>query len=234
MIKVYQIYYDDNTKHTLEKAYIPYHNEIKTPFFENSVIEDLIKRDEHKDCDYFGVVSPNLSRKIDNYSKLPQRDSIANLSRRYFTTANFAMLVSKSKADVITFTTHKPHDMIGVGEKWHKGFAKIMKEVLGFIGLKYKVGTQKFPVYFNYFVGRPEIYEEYCKETLFPAMDAMRNDPHIRTLVYQHSQYGAHMIKGKEWCMAHYGRPYPTFHTFILERLFSLWLENKNYKFVSY
>jgi hypothetical protein len=60
-IKLYQIYYNESQKETLNKNCIPYFNDKLTVYFENKIILDL--QDEICNCKYFGVVSHKFEQK---------------------------------------------------------------------------------------------------------------------------------------------------------------------------
>ena len=55
---VYQIYYDEETRKMGTNIFTPYYNPTLTPFFENSVIEDLCRKGAHMEHEFFGVLSP--------------------------------------------------------------------------------------------------------------------------------------------------------------------------------
>ena len=90
--------------------------------------------------------------------------------------------------------------------------------------LKYKVFLDirsNIVIYFNYFVAKPKIYEDYVKNLLEPAMHLMEHDPEIKKLVNVNSHYKKPVTPELK---AQTGYDYYPLHPFICERLINLYI----------
>lgn len=232
---VHQIYYNEATKKLLEPEYIPFYNNPTTIFFESKVMSDLIKNKAHVHCDYFGVVAPGFRKKVHG-SKMWGR-SIANRSLRNFSPAEFEHFVRISKADIASYCTHPPHAVFPWAEKYHKGISLAIVKILQKINYGiYWDQVSRQVIYFNYFVARPYIYEQFVIELLNPVMKLMTEDDEIKKLVeidsgYQ-NQNGRGMPAGLK---EQIGYDYYPMHPFICERLINLYLlKHTRFKFIQW
>lgn len=236
LVKVYQIYYNEESKNKLESEYIPYYNNPTTVFFESKVMSDLIKDNKHIDCDWFGVVSPSLRNKVHG-SKTWGR-SIANRSKRNFSPGEFENYVTTFKPDIASYCTHPPHAVFPWAEKYHKGISKAIVEILK--KLKYNIywdTVSRFVIYFNYFVARPPIYADFVNTLLNPAMDLMINDSYIKSLVDIDSRYQTQNVRGiSDELKQQIGYEYYPLHPFICERLINLYIikHQNRFKFIQW
>lgn len=215
-MKIYQIYYNEETRAKLEPEYIPYFNENCTPFFENSIIRDLIESGEHIGSNYFGVFSPKLREKTQSSGGIyVHRRRLKNT----FSPAAFENLVLKSKAEIVGLNFMPPHNTIELGNRYHPEFTNIMTAILTKLDLaRYARMVTRTPIYFNHFVMTEGRWNQYTSEILFPAMDLMQNDERIKKLVWQNASYGLLPNHLKSSFGVHY---YP-YHTFICERLINI------------
>lgn len=220
--KIYQIYYKESQKDKLD--FIPYHNPECSVFFENEVIANLVLNEN--DCDYFGVVGPEYRNKID-ISKRFSHPVISNMSRNHFEVKDFYDLLNKEKPDALSFQNHMPHNVIqtmaGLHPKAHIYFEKIMQE----IGYKYVARHHTKVVYSNLFIMKLDLYKKYVNEMLLPAMEVMRNMPELTN----NSNYPKQLPKdlSERWGINHY--PY---HTFICERMPTVWMNDNNINLLNY
>lgn len=211
-LKIFQIYYDEAQLSKLE--YTPYHNPDANEFFESQVIADLIKDKQHLECDYFGVLSHKLREKIFISKRIWRNPNIVNRSENQFSPELFKHLLSEYQPDVMSLQRHDPHDPIALANRYHPKFALYFTQIMNRIGYDFKPTYFENVFYCNYFVAKPEIYEKYVKEMLYPAMDEMKKMPEL----WNNSQYPAtlpYSLQAK-WKISHY--PY---HAFICERMFS-------------
>ena len=224
-LKVFQIYYDERTYTNCyhgRKWWTPYKNPKLTPFFENEVISKLIETRQHKHSEYFAVFSHKVKEKISFKENINGVD-------HPFTPENLHKAIGD--ADVYSFQKRRQNgNILTQAEHYHPGFLDMMQKILEKIGLSLPNQTSKI-VLFNYCVARSDVYEEYYKEMLKPAMRVMSGMPEL------HKDAGYHRLtkQGVPTFELHdnNGTPYNhyPYHPFILERLMSVWLEFKNYTF---
>lgn len=220
-VVIYQIYYEKSQLKNLD--YTPLYNPNCTYFFESQVMADT----PIPECDYFGIVGPNLRAKID-VSKTWRASYIANTSVTNFSPETFEEELLKKMPDIMSFGRHAPHNPVAFADRFHPNFSKYFKAVLRAIGKENaKITHYEKIIYWNYFVAKPEIYKEYVDEWLIPAINAMIEMPDLM----QNSGYPKKLPETlqKKWGIAHY--PY---HPFICERLISVFINQKNYKFLNY
>lgn len=222
-MKLYQIYWHPSQKPSLDHT--PYYNPVpKTPnkrylFFESKVIEDIVKHGMHKDCTHCGVVSPKYKEKIQH-------------SRRWGTTirnrAGVKPLNNKSIAffckqnpstDVIRLTNNPPHSTFGFSEQFHKGMTEITIDMMKAIGIPYNIRKpQRQVIYFNFFLARPEILEDYVNNWLTPAINYLLTDDRA----WADSHYPKELPKHLQDL---YGIGHYPYYPFITERLISVYLD---------
>ena len=226
-LRAYQIYYEPSQLSRVE--YIPVNNSNCTPFFENTVISDLIKRDLHIGCEYFAVVSWKIKNKIGNEMKNQWRNmpNISNLSLNEFTPEQFAIELERHRPDVMSFQRHAPHDPISFADRFHPNFSKYFKEIMWKIGFDWKPETFQNVFYCNYQAAKSDIYESYVKNMLNPAMAVMGEMPELM----QNSGYPTPLPEHlkKSFGVNHY--PY---HAFLCERMFSYFVHLNQYKVMHY
>lgn len=211
-MKVYQIFFDESQVDKL--CYTPYYNENCTVFFENSVIKDLVLNEKHKESDYFGVVSYQLTDKIGQLKNRGMIKNIANHSDREFSKASFERVLYQQKPDAISFQRHIPHDPVTLADRFHPNFSKYFAEIMKKIGYNWSPMVLNDVFYCNYFVAKTEIYDKYCTQMLFPAMEVMKNMPELM----ENSRYPKPLADNlrQSFGVNHY--PY---HAFLCERMFS-------------
>ena len=224
MVKVYQIYYDEDSKQRLELEYIPYFNNPTSIFFESKVICDLIDKGAHKHSEWFGVVSHKLRKKV-HQSKFWGR-TIANRSIRKFSPKEFEVYIRSSGADIASFCKHPPHMVFPWAEKYHKGICKATAALVKKLGYKVWYDQKSTQViYFNYFVAKPQIYEDFVSTLLQPAIEIMWKNPDVKALCNVNSKYPKPVpVSVRDQTGYDYWPMFP----FIAERLINLYLL-KNY-----
>lgn len=229
LLKVYQIHYDKAHLLNLEREYTPYYNSDCTVFFENTVIAKLINEGEHKDSEYFAVISHKLREKIgtvmkEAWASLP---NIANHSIKEFTPQLFENELQKQKPDVMSFQRHIPHDPVSFANKFHPGFSNHFKEIMLAIGYDWQPTHIKNVFYCNFFAAKSEVYERYVNEMLIPAMKVMLTMPQL----YDNSRYPRplpHHLQEK------FGIKHFPYHPFLCERMFSYFAHIHNLNCLHY
>lgn len=211
-IRLYQIYFNEGQLGNLYDFATPYFNEGLTVFFENEVIKQIVPRET---SDKVGVCSWQLRQKVGN--GIPMRQP-------------FTKEVLEWDYDVLSLgREQKEHSMLSMMETWHTGSRAILSKIWAAIG-KSLPKEPKHPIYSNHFMARTDIYQEYVKDFLIPAMEVMENDEEIKKRCYEDSHYfklirdpGGYGRRIKETL----GMDYIPLHTFLLERCFSCWINDK-------
>jgi hypothetical protein len=187
-----------------------YKNTHLTEFFENEVILKVVPEST---ADKIGVCSWQLRDKLRFYIP-PRRE--------------FTEDVLQEDYDVLLLTrnTHH-HQMLAAADRWHPSFLRIFFAICDQIGLPRPTTEVKHPVYFNHFVAAREIYQEYVATALAPAMAVMTEDPEISKLCWQDSGYTK--LKGTTPQPVADKWGYYPMHPFILERLFSVFINDRKF-----
>lgn len=212
--KIYSIVYDKNQIVEYEK----YDNshiktiEQKSYLFEYNVLIDVI--DNHNIAeDYLGIFS----------YKFPMKTGL-------FKKKLFKILKDNPNKDIYIFCTNSDKlkgKYLSFTEKVHPGFVELFTALCNDLNLKVK--EPKYIVYSNFFIAKTKIYKEYVNEIIKPAIELLETK--YKQEVWQDSNYkGLEKDKLKQYT----GLDYYPFYTFLCERLFSIWIENKNYKIYEY
>ena len=213
MTELYQIYYEDSQLSNLFPFAIPYKNEILTPFFENMVIFDLVR---YTKADKIGVCSHALREKL-RFMLPPRRELTQD--------------VIESDYDVLLLSRNsKHHQMLRRAETWHPGFMSMLMKIFDRADFKFS-GAEIKPdraVYFNHFIARRDVYQAYVRELLEPAILAMTMDKEIHDAVWIDSGYTK--LKGEIPANVRKAWGFYPMHSFLCERMFSCWLNDKNLK----
>jgi hypothetical protein len=208
---VYQIYFDERTRRTLDPLWIPWLNTEPGPFLESAVIADLLAAGRHTSADYFGVFSWKFRAKI----PLTATVVIQRIARDGCT------------ADAYSFFGRlQPGRVWVLAEKKHPGIMAAAALLLRRLGLDADPSTLEAPlVYQNHFICRSDVYDRFGRELLMPALAAMRDetDTELQRLVTRTASYPDENVPSSR-LIAMFGHPYFCLQPFIAERLFSTWL----------
>ena len=230
MIRIKQIYWDDEQLKGLE--YEPENNlpvigiTERYLFLESAVIARLVAEGEHKGTTFFGVLSPNFRQKIEGTRGWGK--DIKNTGD-VFTKLRFENFVkANQQADIISLCRHRPHSVFKFAEQYHPGMIHFAKTVFNKAGISYDFQTiSQVPVYFNYFVAKPDIMQKFVIEMLLPCFQAIEHDEECRHLAFMNSNYPKafpdHLQKA-------FGITYWPFHPFFTERLISVFITKHNLK----
>lgn len=211
-VRLYQIYFKEDQKGNLYDFATPYFNEGLTVFFENEVISKIIPTETSEKV---GICSWQLRQKVG--SGVPMRQP-------------FTKEVIEWDYDVLSLgRQQKDHPMLSMMERWHTGSRETLAQIWSALG-KHLPNEPKHPIYSNHFMCRTDIYKEYVSDFLIPAMQIMENDEEIRKRCYEDSNYfklvrdpGGYGRRIKEKL----NMDYIPLHTFLLERCFSCWINDK-------
>lgn len=208
-VELYQILYSEEQLPKLYPFAIPYFNEKVTPYFENAVILSVVPK---SGADRIGICSWKLRDKLRFY--LPPRRELTEE-------------VLNSEYDLLFLSRNsRSHQMLARASHWHPEFLPVLDKLLYKIKQK-RPHEVKHPVYFNHFVASREIYMAYIEEMLAPAMHCMDTDEEMKKLLWVDSGYTSLAGPPPENVQKCLGVDYWPLHTFICERLFSIWVDNK-------
>ncbi|MFN5833975.1 MAG: hypothetical protein ACK459_09605 [Akkermansiaceae bacterium] len=124
--------------------------------------------------------------------------------------------------EVINLCEPLPKPYLEFSETNHKGFIDLFTSICADLGLK--VNEPKHTIYSNFFIAKKDVFIEY-QELLKKAIELLETK-------YKKEAWNDSGYKGlpKERLKEATGLDHYTFHTFILERLMSVWIDNKNIK----
>jgi hypothetical protein len=137
-------------------------------------------------------------------------------------------ILDNEDSDVVIFCQQSPV-YLEWSELQHPGLMNILTKVCDKLGLDIK--GDKPTVYSNFFSAKADVYKEYV-ELLKKAIDIMETDPEIKELCWKDSSYKTGL--NTEDLKKYTGLDYYPFHTFILERLMSIWIVNKKLTYAVY
>lgn len=215
----FQIFWDDAQLPNLYPFAKPYRNETLTPFFENSVIAELVPKVR---ADKIAVCSWSLRQKYRAFSVPP--------------VGNITLERLQEDYDVFAFTKNtNAHQMLAAMDNWHKGSLDLLRRICEAINLKMPSECEK-PIYQNAFCATREVYKAYVLGALIPAMTVMEHDPQIKHDCWQDSDYYKLKNPSSDFSARvkkYLGTDYCPLHTFLLERLFSVWIHGKGLKIIT-
>lgn len=193
-----------------------YLNEIKTVeqlsyLFEYNPMLKLIPQSS-KDKEYVGIFSHKFGAKTGLV-----RNRVHNIIE--------SEIKSGSQADVISFCMQIP-EYLKWTEKAHPGFLWRFSKLCKELGLTLK--EPKNVVYSNFFVAKREVYLEYI-ELLRRAIMCLTEESYK---AFESANYKSGL--SSEELFERTGLTHYTWHTFLLERLLSVWIDNKKLKTKNY
>jgi hypothetical protein len=218
----YQIVYQNEQRKHLYNFSIPYDNNKPTPFLENEVIRSLIPQSK---SDLIAVCSWQLKQKRHVIpSKYVLKENAALLSRQRILAHAF---------DVGILTPRLPgHKTLFMGTHW---FGNTWTQALSVLSefLHSELGVSvpielTFPIYENHFIATGSLYKEYVASCLDPVMKFMQQE----SIFFEPSGYLKHQKHKAEFDkIEHYqnalGMNDWIIGVFLLEHLFSIWINNK-------
>jgi hypothetical protein len=206
-----QIIYDESQRKACYPFAEVYFNHTLTVYFENAVIVDVVSDSQ---AAKIAVCSWRLKEKMRWYIGRPREITEELLNSDY---------------EVMSFTKNtKYHNMIAAADRWHPGFRDTMSKLCSSIGAKMP-NEVKIPIYQNHFSAKREIYQDYVRSYLIPAMEVMKNDPEISKLARVNSKYSELDKSSPEKLKSlkeKIGIDYYPMAPFLLERLFSIYVHN--------
>lgn len=207
-----QIYFKDEQKEEIYDFATPYLNTVLTPYFENSVIREVVP---NCNADLISVCSWRLKKKRGDMFRLLDK----TLTKEKILNAEF---------DVAILTPRSPtHNVMGMASHWHgKAWDDAINDLRTFIKVPNVV---KHAVYENHFIAKKSIYLDYVNDCLIPVMDYMGS----RDVYFADSGYCTRKsAEDVELYRKATGRKDWPIAPFVLERLFSIWINDKGFKVI--
>lgn len=207
---LYQIYYEQKHLNKLFPFSVPYKNEGLTIFFECEPIAKIVMACKEEKV---AVGSWKLAQKM--------RRGIHNLSTS----------ILNSDYQVLNFITHSErHTMMAMFKVWHPGAMPAIDLLWEKLGYK-RPEEAKHPMYQNHYAAKTEIYQDYCRNFLIPAMELIKTHEELNKLMMADSNYqklsrDADIKSVKEKL----GLDYYPMAPFVLERCAPLYYQMKGYR----
>lgn len=222
----FQIYFKAEQKESLYDFAIPYHNPGLNEFFENQIIADLVPR---CDAELISVCSWRLRQKRGEAFS-PVLLENRELTRERILDSDFDVAILTPRR-LNSQPLQKAHNWHGIA--WDNAYKEI-KPFLRSIGVRVPGPDEDLTVsvYENHFIARKEIYHAYVDTVLKPAMDYCR----CREVFYADADYVSKKRRNMQEVIEYRqksGREDWPIMPFILERLFSMWIADKNFKVVN-
>lgn len=205
-IKIYQVYYDEATKQSLDPYFIPLDNcaSPRIDWFEYWPIRTVLLSEKFDDEDYLGFFSPKFKLKT------------------HCTGASVMETVSNSNVDVLSYSPFFDLSAMFInpfkqGELCHGGLIQVSQEAMDFLGididLNNLVSDQTTTIFSNYFVAKYKIWKEWF---------------YFSERIFEICEQSDHPL-GKKLCGGTYHRDnnYPM-KVFLMERLITVVMEKYN------
>lgn len=216
-IKLFQVYYDEETKKELDPQCTPYFNQKCNKYFENQVIVDIFDAGLMNNSKYFGILSWRVKDKI-HTGKLPNMQQVINFN---------------SKCDYYYIAQFVVHPWKQINEAYgdHTSFTELILEKMGWKINLLELKMQS--ILFNYQICRTELYREYITTFLKPFMQLLESNE-IKGL-QEWLLKGSHYTRpnkplSHERLIEICGVPYYPKNTFICERLFATFAALKKWR----
>lgn len=241
---LYQIYYDDSQKDNLINGLIPYKNKELKVYFENEVIKTIIEHHiinntfDKGSCN-FGFFSHDFKNTRDMFRGQRGNFELEKAERLL------------KEYDIVSFSYRRRKvDLVKQANIWHhpennKAYHKRKNKDLFIEILELTCSTLSIPfnpsykyenlVYENTFICRGSFMLDYFNEVLRPIIDLLEIESIFGGQLYElmsiDSGYRKQLpLKAQKEIGFSY---YPMF-PFVLERLMSIWMKEKKYKFSYY
>lgn len=203
--KIFQIYYDEESRQQLDPAFIPLNNldNQRPDWSEYWPIRRLLAKEKFADDTYLGFFSPRFAAKTGMSGSAVQA------------------AVAESPADIISFSPYFDQNALHQssfhqGEAHHPGMIKCSQGVADLLGLKVNVSAlvadQTTSIFSNYFVARYSFWKAW-----FPAAEKI-----FRVCERVEGSLGEALSSGTVYG----GEMFSPMKVFVMERLVSLLMES--------
>jgi len=217
-----QILYNENQREELYPFAKGYFNCGLTPYFENQVIAGIVPT---LDADYISIASWRLRKK-----RAGAMHFLGGFNKDEFT---LEKIEAAMPFDVAVLTPHSPaHQPLTMAVNWHgKAWKDAYEAFKPFLRKFGKVPEElKYSIYENHFIARREIYHEYVSTYLLPAIEFIGDNPvyFVDSLYVPKKKDQAEiqrvqkLLKANDWPIL----------PFLLERLFSFYINDKGFNVI--
>src|SRR5690349_8266010 len=223
----FQIYYKEEHTRKLYDFAQPVYNQTLTPYFENSVIASIVPT---SNADFISVVSWRLKQKRSGFPSktILKKTGCFELTKEQILSKEF---------DVAILTPRLPeHKMLFMAQHWHgQSWIDSFDLLSSFLrkNLEIEIPVElTYPIYGNHFIARGEIYRDYVQSCLIPTIHFMEKEESVfnRDAGYR----GQKEMIGDFEAISDYeknsGRKDWMIGVFLLERLFSIWINAKHFR----
>ena len=222
MIDFIQILYKEEHREKLYPFARPYFSCGLTPYFENAIIAGIVPTLQ---ADYISVCSWRLRQK--------RGDAVHYLGGMGKDVLSLEKIEAAMPFDVAILTPHSDnHKPLAMAPNWHgKAWVDAFEAFKPFLRRFGRVPEElKYAIYENHFIARKEIYHSYVHDYLIPAITFIGDNP----VFFADSNYlpkkkdqseierVRKLLKANDWPIA----------PFILERLFSFYINDRNLKVI--
>lgn len=218
----YQILYHESHRQELYPFAKPYFSCGLTPYFENAIIAGIVPFSQ---SDYISVCSWRLRKKRGDAAHW-----LGGMNKDVLTEEK----IISSDFDVAILTPHSPsHKPLSMAPNWHgKAWVDAFNAFRPFLQRFGRVPDElNYSIYENHFIARKDIYHEYVSTYLLPAIDFIGDSPvyyvDANYLTKKRDQQEItrvqRLLKSKDWPIL----------PFLLERLFSFYINGKGLKVIN-
>ena len=183
---IYQIYYNERTKNSLDPGFIPLDNSenLRPDWYEFHVIRSFLNKTKLNDNEWYGFLSPNFRGKTRLTSK-----AINNFLD--FSEGKAEVALIPAGWDQIAYFQN-PFEQ---GEIWHPGITELSQSVLNFMDFNvnlidtvYHSGNFAFS---NYIIAKPDYWYKWLSfaNTFFELVE--NNSTNLSTYLQKHTTYGS-------------------------------------------
>lgn len=217
-LDLYQIYYDRTQTQELYDFAKPVFSAGLTPYFENQFIAALVPQSQ---ADYISVCSWRLRKK-----RAGAAHYLGGINKDEFT---LQKIEEAMPFDVAILTPHSAsHRALSMAVNWHgRAWVDAFNAFKPFLKQFGSIPEElKHPIYENHFIARGEIYKDYVQNWLVPAIEFIgEKDEFLAPSGYtqkkrdtEEIQRVHRLLKSNDWPIL----------PFLLERLFSFYINDKN------
>lgn len=213
---IHQIYFDDHSRKLVNPLSFPVYNKTLSVYFENDILVNMIGRLVDSKINFYpndltGCLSYNYESK-----NLP-----LDFEALKHTDANFVVLPGCLVRHNVLHQAKVEHGLL---------FEMFFKTIVKAAGLYVDDFNMEVGIYQNGVLATIDIWEEYTNDYLRPVYNYMKNTDveSIQKFLDLDSNYQGKLSKEKLIEIS--GHPYYTMHTFILERLWSLYYHQNKHR----
>lgn len=225
----FQVIYKEEQRSACYPFAKVYFNETLTDSFENDIICRLVPTST---ADYVGVVSWRLAQKRNDGGTPKVLSHKLELTEEKITNEDFDVAILTPRRP-----SFKPLDMAANwhGKAWKEAFGVFKTGFLDPMGIRVPNVEEgedlKYTIHENHFIANNSIYKRYIQSCLKPAIDFCSTQEVFKMASgYIHKKRDQKEIKEYQQKSGRLDWP---MQPFILERLFSIWINDKNFKVIN-